>query len=374
MDMHGIIFAYNSAIGMRELTEKRTAAAVTFAAQYKAIDFMLSNMVNSGISDVGVVMRENYQPLIDHLGTGVPWDLSRKNGGLRILPPFGMSRASSREGYRGKMDSLIDIFSYIKEIRQKYILLADGDIIANIDFDDVLRHHIETGSDMTIVCVPASNALSSDAHFSFDLSGFAVDVVTKSEQRSDYESTGVATLGVYLLEKSLFISFIEKYASKSMFTFERDLLKELYAAMKVSGYMFSGFASRIHSVRSYFNDNMLLLEEAARQSLFNPASPIKTKSVDAASTYYSPGAVVHRCLVADGCHIDGDVSNCILAQGVRIEKGAKVSNCIIMQDVVIGKDVRLEYVISDNDVRINDRRELIGQESYPVIIAKGSVI
>lgn len=373
-DMHGILLAYGSAVGMRELTERRTAAAVPVLSRYRAVDFMLSNMKNAGITDIGLVMRDNYQSLLDHVGSGKDWDLSRKRGGLRILPPFGMTSISGRDGFRGKMEALASIYTYIGEIRQKYVLLADGDIILNIDLNDVLRHHIEKGADLTAVCTAPGTLPSADAHFTFGEDSFLTDVVTRSEMRDDYGASGNGTAGIYVMSKELMLDIVQQYSSRSLFSFERDVLHQLYGTLKISGYIFSGFCSKIYNTTAYFTDSMKLLNGDIRRDLFNSDRPIKTVSADSASTYYSPESLVKNSLVADGCHIDGVVENCVLFRGVRVEEGTVLKDCVVMQDTVIRGDTHISYAIIDKNVTVNRGRELMGHYTYPLVISKESVV
>ncbi|MBO5727379.1 MAG: glucose-1-phosphate adenylyltransferase subunit GlgD, partial [Oscillospiraceae bacterium] len=150
-DLHGIIFAYRSHRNLAELTRHRNTCSVPFAGRHRLIDFMLSNMVNAGVTDIGLIVHENYQSLLDHVGSGKDWDLSRKHGGLRILPPF--STAERKQGeYRGTMEALIGVSSYLKKIRQEYVVMAWGDMALNLSIEDVFRQHLASGSDITVVC------------------------------------------------------------------------------------------------------------------------------------------------------------------------------------------------------------------------------
>ena len=130
--LHGIIFAYEKAPGLRELTEARMPGSVPFGGRYRVVDFMLSNMAGAGITDVGVVLHGNYQSLLDHIGSGKTWDMARKNGGLKLLPPFADARKFGVEEFRGKMEALSGVRSYLHEIRQKYVVLSDSDLIINL--------------------------------------------------------------------------------------------------------------------------------------------------------------------------------------------------------------------------------------------------
>ena len=106
-DLHGILFAYHSDSNLGELTRPRNTCSLPFGGRYRLIDFMLSSYVNAGISDVGLIVHESYQSLLDHVGSGKDWDLSRKHGGLRILPPFGVAERGGSGEYRGNMESLL---------------------------------------------------------------------------------------------------------------------------------------------------------------------------------------------------------------------------------------------------------------------------
>ncbi len=371
-DMHGIIFAYSSDQRMKELTEHRTVSSIPFGARYRVIDFVLSSMVNAGISDIGVIMHENYQSLLDHLGPGKDWDLDRKRGGLRILPPFGLTTTGGRNtSYRGRMEALGSVLSYIKQsVRQKYIVMADGDIIANIDLEAVLEKHLTSGADITAVY---SKNLGEDpaesTYFKFDGDGMVCDVVTSPD-----EPQGNSSLGVYLISKSLLLELIADCVSHSLFSFDRDVLQKRHGELKIAGYEQTGFAVRMQSTVSYFRQSMKLLEKGVRSDLFIPERPIKTKVRDEASTYYAPGSKAVNCIAADGCYIDGEIKNCVLFRGVRIGKGAKVSNSILMQDTVVEDGVTLDYVVTDKDVVIKEGRTLVGYESYPITISKGSIV
>ena len=164
--LHGIIFSYEKEPGLRELCRHRMPASLPFGGRYRAIDFMLSNMHSAGITDVGVVLHGNYQSLLDHLGNGKTWDMARKYGGLRLLPPFADNRKYQSEEFRGKMEALAGVRSYLEEIRQDYVVLADSDLIINLPLADVLRSHIDSGADITCVCTANGDFVENATYFS----------------------------------------------------------------------------------------------------------------------------------------------------------------------------------------------------------------
>jgi glucose-1-phosphate adenylyltransferase len=368
-DMHGLIFAYDTASRMRELTEHRTVSSIPFGGRYRVIDFMLSNMVNADIIDIGVVMRESYQSLLDHLGSGKDWDLARKRGGLRLLPPFGY--AGVREGsYRGKMEALKHISNYIQNsIKQQHVVLADGSLIANLPLEEIYEHHLKNNHDITCVCSPVPVGLVEDETFLVERNGRVNQVIIgRKELRS------VEYLGVTIISREMLASLVSHCAALNLHDFERDVLQAMVEKLHIGTYIFGGHAAKLKSIAGFFGESMNLLKLAVRSDLFVKSRPIKTKVRDEASTYYGAGAKIKNCIVADGCQIEGEAENCVIFRGVRIEKGAVVRNSVIMQDTKIGKNAVINYVISDKDVIITEGRTLTGHLNYPVAISKSSVV
>ena len=173
--MHGIIFSYDKENGLRELIENRVHGSIPFGGDYRIIDFILSSMVNAGVTDVGVIMHGKCQSLLDHLGSGKSWDLSRNFGGLTLLPAFAYNEQHRGDGqFRGRVDALGSVMNYLKSIRQDYVVLSDSDTVINAPLEDVLHRHIDTGADITAVCtaVPGDGQ---DTYFRLDARGRITD-------------------------------------------------------------------------------------------------------------------------------------------------------------------------------------------------------
>ncbi len=367
-DLHGILFAYGETPDMRELTQIRNICSVPFGGRYRLIDFALSNLVNAGVSDVGIIVHTSYQSLLDHVGSGKDWDLSRKRGGLRILPPFGY--AGKRQGlYRGRMDALAGVYSYLKDSRHDYFLLADGDLAANLPVDEIFEEHLRSGADITVVCTPKTGSdPRSTNYFTSDQDGWVTEVAFKP-----FAPAGQESLEVYILSKNLLLSMIDYAAAHNIYSFA-DVLIDMRGRMRISTYLYKGYAARIRSVSGYFQHSMELLDPAVRADLFLPERPVRTKDQSNPSTCYGPDAVSVNSLIADGCVIEGTVINSILARGVRVAKGAKVENCILMQRTDIQEDVVLRCAITDKNVQVCRGQMLMGHVTYPLVIAKGEIV
>ena len=369
-ELHGILFAYRSDARLGELTRPRNTCSLPFGGRYRLIDFMLSNYVNAGISDVGVIVHESYQSLLDHLGSGKDWDLSRKHGGLRILPPFSYAEHGHGE-YKGNMDALAGVAGYLSTIRQEYVIMGWGDIVLNLPVADVLEQHISSGADITMVCTPTPTGAPRYSEY-VEVSGDGR--VTDLSVHPSSSDQSLESLEIYIMSKSLLLDMVDYCAAHDLHSFSRGVLQPRLKSLKLVPYIHKGYVARFQSVSDYYQNSMDLLGPTVRADLFNPERPIRTKDQSNPSTYYGPDSVSRRSLVADGCFIEGEVENSILSRGVTVEKGAKVSNSVLMQGTVVRAGASLSYVIADKNVQVKDGRVLTGHFTYPLAISKGSVV
>ena len=368
--LHGIIFAYRSNPNLRELSQHRNTCSIPYGGRYRIIDFMLSNLVNAGIVDIGLIVHTNYQSLLDHVGSGKDWDLSRKHGGLHILPPFGYANKGREGAYRGRMDALAGVRSYLQNIRQDTVVLAGGDMAVNLPIRDIYASHVASGADITVVCTGTPKGDPKEStYFTAGPDGFVTDIAARPPVPNGYES-----LEVYILSKSLLLSLVDHCEAHNIHSFSQGVLLPNLGNLKMHTYLFDGYAARLQSVAGYFARSMELLDAGVRKELFVPERPVKTKDQSNPSTYYGPGASAVNSLVADGCVIEGDVENSILFRGVTVEKGARVSNCVLMQGTYIQKGATLKYAITDKNVKVSAGRMLMGHTSYPLAIAKNEIV
>lgn len=371
----GIIFpnVYDELVS--ELTSERLMASIPFASRYRMIDFVLSSMVNCGIDNITVLVRENYFSLLDHLGSGREWDLTRKNGGLNIFPPFAQKNMGI---YGGKIGMLASILGFLKSQKEKYVVMSDANIAFNFDFRALVDAHIASEADVTVAYtkeeLPAGILASDDLHkamyYTFDLEDNRVKKIHINEQEKGVKNL---SMNILVFERELLIKLINEAFIGGGVYLERDILVPQLDTLKVCGYEYQEYAARISGLKSYFDENMKLLDNANLEALFD-RSPIYTKIRDDNPTRYISGASAKNVMVADGCMIEGEVENCILFRGVKIGKGAKVKNSILMQDTVIEPGVEAEYIITDKKVTISEGKELKGTDSFPVFVAKRQVV
>lgn len=366
----GLVFANMHDTTLGDMTKNRTMGSVMFGGRYRLIDFPLSNMVNSGISEVGVITKSNYQSLLDHLGSAREWDLARKKGGLYILPPFGNVESTL---YRGRIEALYGAMSFIKHSRAKYVILSDCDVVTNIDYKPIVAAHIESGADITAVAhtgVYSSDDIKTSTVFNVD----ADKNVTSVLINPDISGTCTTSLNVFVMSMDFLIETVNDAMARGNVSFERNILQEKCRELKIKMYEYDNYFSKLNSPESYFKSNMALLEPENARKLFVPKRSIYTKVSDNAPVKYDLDSKVSNSLVADGCIIEGEVENSVLFRGVKVGKGAKVKNCILMQGTVVGDNAELNYLITDKNVSICENHILTSSPQYPMYVGKGASV
>ena len=375
MEVAGLIFSNIHTALVPELTGVRTIASVPFGCRYRLVDFPLSNMVNSGITKVGIITHNNYQSLMDHIGTGKDWDLARRSGGIKILPPFITSYESSNGGrlYTSRLEALMGVSNFISRCNEDYIVLSDCDGICNIDLSEVIDFHVSSGAELTIVTrkgVSADELTDRSKMITADEDGRIVGVANYIRG----EEIGEVSTNIMVANRTFLLNVISDAGAHGYIDFYRDIVANRLFGKKIFRYLYEGTYIQINSLTSYFKSSMKLLEPDIRNDLFLEDRPIYTKLRNSSPTRYTGDAKVVNSFVADGCVIEGTVENSILFRGVHVGKGTVIKNSILMQDTFTGNTVSLNCVITDKNVVIRDERALSGHESMPFFIPKGSMV
>ncbi len=364
----GIVFASVNDQLLGELTSRRSVASVPFGGRYRLVDFALSNLVNAGVSKVGLITKANYQSLMDHIGSAKSWGLDRKNGGLHILPPYGNSSSGV---YVGQADALYGIKNFLRRSSEQYAVICNSNIALNIDVADMIEQHVANGADITVAY--RHGALPKNAG---DIMSLTLNEGRVSRVLMNTESVGECdySLGITVISRMLLMALVDKAVAANKTDFARDIIMPNVDKLRINGYEHKGFAAVMDSMQGYVDANMQLLAPAVRCDLFNKKRPVYTKVKDSMPTRYGIGSQITNSLIADGCVIEGTVKNSILFRGVRVGKGAHVENCIIMQGTEIESGADLKYLTIDKEVKVGKGRSLCGSPSYYVYINKGADI
>ena len=372
----GILFpnSYDSLVP--DLVSERLMASIPFASRYRLVDFILSSMANCGIDNISLIVRRNYHSLMDHLGSGREWDLTRKNGGLNLVPPFAEKTVSI---YNGRVEALASILDFLKEQKEKYVVMADTNLAVNFDFNALIQAHMDSNADVTVAYreEPLPGDLTGHRDIGKSLYyTLAIDNgrVTKMYMNSKEPGVQNFSMNIYIIDRELLIDQINTAYVRGQVFFERDILAPQLERLNVQAFRYDGYVARISSMKSYFNENMKMLDDANVDALFSVGNPIYTKIRDDNPARYINGSKVSNIMAADGCIIEGEVENSILFRGVRIGKGARVKNCVLMQDTVIEADASVEYVVTDKNATITRDRIIKGAVTFPVYVAKYQIV
>ena len=370
----GIIFPNSYDNLVPELAGDRLMASIPFAGRYRIIDFLLSSLANCGISNIAIVVRENYHSLMDHLGSGREWDLLRKNGGLSIFPPYA---EKNMKVYSGRVEALESILPYLRSKKEKYVIMMDANIAVDFDFNAMLAEHIESGADVTVAYteqeIPAELIRAGshgDMYYTLKLDEGRVRRIFMNSEMCGKQNL---SMNIYIMDREALIDKIHAAFVRGSSCFERDILAPRLEKYNIRGYKYDGYYARICGLKSYFDENMKLLNDENLDALFT-GGQIYTKIRDDNPTRYINGCKTKNNLVADGCVIEGDVENCVLFRGVKIAKGAKIRNSVLMQDTVVNAGARLDYVVTDKNVTIEVGQELKGTDTQPFYVAKGHTV
>ena len=372
----GILFpnSYDSLVP--DLVSERLMASIPFASRYRLVDFILSSMANCGIDNISLIVRRNYHSLMDHLGSGREWDLTRKNGGLNLVPPFAEKTVSI---YNGRVEALASILDFLKEQKEKYVVMADTNLAVNFDFNALIQAHMDSQADVTVAYreEPLPGDLTGHRDIGKSLYyTLAIDNgrVTKMYMNSKEPGVQNFSMNTYIIDRELLIDQINTAYVRGQVFFERDILAPQIGRLNVQAFRYDGYVARISSMKSYFDENMKMLDDANVNALFSAGNPIYTKIRDDNPARYINGSKAANIMAADGCIIEGEVENSILFRGVKIGMGARVKNCVLMQDTVIEAGASVEYAVTDKNVTITKGKDIKGTDTFPVYVAKYQVV
>lgn len=365
-NLFGVIDLAESTEGLGDLTLHRALGAVPIGGRYRLIDFTLSNMVNAGIRNVGILLMDRYGPLLDHIKDGKEWDLDRQRDGMFLLvPPL-----EGEIGFTapGNIPNLQHNRLYLEKSRQDYVLVSGSNMVANLDLRDAFQFHLANKADVTVIYNKSCDLDQYPPYTSVatDEKGRVMDIALNPQQCTSCK----ILMNKYILSKDLLLNIVDYCNARQ----KRDLFTEgimpRLKDLKIYGYEHKGYVGVVNSLRSYYKHSMELLQPAVWQELFFEHGQINTKVKHEAPVRYLEGSKVTNSLIATGCTIQGTVENSILFRGVHVGPGVVIKDSILMQKAELGAGVVLKNVILDKDVTISEGKKLTGDPSFPLVIEK----
>ncbi len=363
------------------LTLSRPKSAMPFGGMYRVIDFCLSNLMHSGVENVGILSQYRSFSLLNHVGIGSWWDFVGRDRGATMLLPSTGHRAS--DWYKGTADAVYQNLEFVREKKPDNVLILSGDHIYKMDYAAMAAFHRDMDADLTIAFAPVAPERSSRfgvADLGDEVPGIGGRVNNYIE-KPERTTCNWASMTIYLFKPQVLYDILAENAeSNGSFEFGQDIIPNLVGKKRVFGYKFNGYWGYTRSIDEYWQTNMDLLTGDTGIDL--EAWQVRTnldhdKLRDRPPAQLGSRANIVNSLLHNGCKIDGHVENSILFAGVVVEPGAVVRDSILLFDTHVQSGAHVERTIVDVDARIGrgavtgDGESVVANNSSPQLLSSG---
>ena len=353
------------------LTKDLAKPAVPFGGKYKIIDFPLSNCSNSGIYTVGVLTQYKPLELNSHIGIGDTWDLDRRNGGVRILPPYQKEKGG--DWYKGTANAIYQNVAFIEMHDPEYVLILSGDHIYKMDYDKMLDFHKENNADATIAVINVP--LKEASRFGIMNTNDDLSIYEFEEKPENPKSTN-ASMGIYIfnwkvLKRALEEDELDELSSND---FGKNIIpKMLEEGRKLVAYPFKGYWKDVGTIESLWEANMDLLKDENELSLHDDEWKIYSANPVRPAQYIGPEAKIKNSLIVEGCIVNGIVENSVLFQGVHVGENTVIRNSVIMPNTIIEENSVIDKAIIGSEVHILSNCNVGNGDSISVIASNENI-
>ncbi len=365
----GIVLAGGKRNTLGALTTQRNVAAVPVGGSYRAIDFVLSNLSNSGIKKVAVIAQHNTRSLMDHTVSSKWWGFGRKTTGLYLLTPNMLN--SETTSFRGTADAIYQNIDFLKKSNEPYVVITSGEQIYKMDFNKVIKYHEQKKADITIVYKTLEDE---------NLKEYGVIEVDQEGRMTDFEEKPLEpqqdtiSMGIYVVGRELLIHLLEALEKEGRYSLINDLIIRYRKKLNIYGYQYEGYWRAIKDIPSFYNINMDFIKEEVSEGLLNTDPYIYTKVKDEPPAKFNDFTHITDSLISGGDIINGTVDHSVLFRKVFIGENAVIRNSIIMEGCTVGRGAVIENAILDKQVYVSDGQRVIGKKDDIAVISKRSII
>ncbi len=368
----GMLLAGGKGTRLGQLTKNIAKPAVPFGGKYRIIDFTLSNLSNSEISTVGVLVQ--YAPLLlnRHIGMGKPWGLDRQEGGISVLAPFANQEGAS--WFEGTADAITKNIHFIDQYDPEYLLILSGDHIYQMDYQRMLDFHKEKQADATIsvIEVPLEEASR------FGILNTEEDYkIYEFDEKPAVPKNNLASMGIYIFNWKLLREYLvaDEKNPNSEHDFGNDIIpKMLDNGKQLYAYRFDGYWKDVGTIQSYWEANMDLLEEDLAQLLNSKTWPTYSHELNLPPQYIGAEAELKDSLICPGSFIFGKVNHSVLFSEVSIGQGSLIQDAIIQPRTEVGENCVIKKAIIMHDLKIPDGVTIDGSnEAEPIVVGPDNI-
>lgn len=359
----GIILAGGHNNRMKQLSKKRAIPAMPVGGSFRCIDFTLSNMTNSHIQTVAVLTQYNARSLNEHLSSSKWWDFGRKQGGLFLFTPT--VTADNSDWYRGTADAIYQNIDYLRKRHEPYVVIANGDCVYKMDYNDLLEYHIAKKADITVACMEMPPEV--------DVGRYGVVRMNEDsrivyfEEKPLMATSNTISTGIYVIRRRQLIEILEKSAEEGRFDFVADVVIRYKNVRRIYGYKMNNYWRNIASVEDYFQTNMDFLNPEVREYFFRQEPKVYSKVDDLPPAKYNQGSEVSNSLVSSGCIINGRVENSVLFKKVFVGNNCVIRNSVILNDVYIGDNTHVENCIVESRETLKANTYYCGEDGVMIV-------
>lgn len=366
----GIVNFPGSNVKVKGMSDYRPIAAFSFLGRYRMVDFPISNMTNSEIEEIHIYLKNRPRSVFSHVGTGRHYNINSKRGGISIL--YGENSPES-EFYNTDIASFKANIRTIEKSNKDYVIIAPSHMLYSLNYDTVLKAHVESGADVSVVYKAVDNAKTHYLDCNTLLLNKQKGVLSIEKNRGNYKSRNIS-MDTYVLSKKLFVELIDEALKTSSLFWFTDILNEKCEELDIRGYQYRGYLAAITDLASFYEANMDLLNREVAEDLFKEEWPIYTRTNDSSPTKYTTDAKIRKCIISNGCCIEGEIENSVIGRGCIIKKGAVVKNSVICPNTIVGEGVYLNHVVVDKEVTISKVKNVQGMFEAPAYVRKGDRI
>lgn len=366
----GIVYfeKYNVKVG--EMNKDYNISTLSFLGRYRIIDFLLSNMSNSGINEIQIYNNKSTKSLIEHIGDGTNYNINSKKGNISIFP---VGFESTHNLYNHDIATFKKYIRYIRDSKSQYILIAPSHYIYKVDFKSVYNAHINSNSDITVLYSKEKNCKVEFTDCNI-LNLNDDDTIKSFKKNTATANVCDVALDAYLINKDVFLNIIKTAPQISEMYELSDMINEYTSKFKVTGYKVKNNVHLINSLNAYFEKSLLLKDCVAIKKSYDENWPLYTLTNDSSPTIYGEDVVIKNSLISNGCTIDGNVENCVIGRNVVIKKGTRCKNCIILAESFIAADSYLENVIVDKSANVFHTKKIVGTKENPIYIQRFGIV